>query len=172
MSAGSKIRYNNMYPKRPWPYKTIPHHQSEFVQPTAGRLDWVALELERADGTPWGTTLAALAEANYVHLVGEYVMGDNAFIPHFDLTGKFGLIERWKTTYVPPWNFDGPTYALGSIFNQVPPLEHEEIAVIEKAMRIGLEAFNERFSCGGCEHEFRMCGVDHTVPMKERRIKW
>ena len=162
MFAKSKIRYNDIkYPKRPWPYKTIPHHQSEFVQPTAIRLDWVALELKRADGTPWGTTLAALAEANHIHLVGAYVLGDNGFIPHFDLSGRFGSVETMKGNYVPRSNLD-----------QVPPLKHEEIAVIEKAMRIGLEAFNEKFSCGGCEHEFHKCGVDHTVPMKERRIKW
>ena len=105
--------------------------------------------------------MAAVAEANYVHLVGGYVMGDNAFIPHFDITGKFGTLEAWKTTYVPPWNF-----------GEQRKLEDKEVAVIEKAMRIGLEAFNEKFSCGGCEHEFHKCGVDHTVPMKERRIKW
>lgn len=43
------------------------------------------------------------------------------------------------------------------------PLELEEIAIIEKAMRIGLSAAGKDYACNGCENTFRRYGIDHAL---------
>lgn len=61
-----------------------------------------------------------------------------------------------NTVYIP--HFDG-------VIN--PPIIIEDIALIEKAMRIGFASVKDDYSCTGCEVIFRNHGVTHGKDLME-----
>lgn len=54
---------------------------------------------------------------------------------------------------------------------QVLPIE--DVALIEKAMRIGLSSIGAKYACGGCEESFMNCGLSNPLTvdiMKDARV--